>query len=98
MRKIRRTLTMAVVAAACAAGLAAAPQARAVAEPEGCCCLPSPEGMKCSPSSEKDCLAKQKAAPKYDEKTGWDEALAESKAQEAGKMTSGWRAGACAAQ
>jgi hypothetical protein len=89
---------MAVVAAACAAGLAGVAPASAVTEPEGCCCLPGPDGMKCAPSSEEDCLAKQKAAPQYDQKTGWDKALAESKAQEAGKMTSGWTAGACKTQ
>jgi len=98
MRTIGRTLTMAVVAAACAVVLGAAPRAGAVAEPEGCCCLPGPEGMKCTPSSEKDCLAKQKAAPEYDAKTGWDKALGESEAQEKGKMTSGWTAGPCKAQ
>jgi len=98
MRTIRRTVTMAAVVVVCAAGLAGVPRAQAVSEPEGCCCMPAPEGMKCSASSEEECLAKQKAAPSYDQKTGWDKAVAESKAQEAGKMTAGWTAGPCKAQ
>jgi len=96
MRKLNVNLKSAATAAALL--LLLAPGAGAVVEPEGCCCIQGKTGMDCAASSEKDCLAKQQAAPRYDEKTGWDKAEKESAAQEAGKMTSGWHAGKCPAK
>lgn len=74
-------------------GVAATP-AGAVAEPTGCCCTGGgPE--HCSETTEKACLAQQQAAPQYDDKTKYDQALKKSEAEEAGKMKSGWREGHC---
>lgn len=75
------------------AGATASP-AGAVAEPTGCCCMGGgPE--HCSETTEKACLAKQQAAPQYDDKTKYDQALKKSEAEEAGKMKSGWHEGKC---
>jgi len=69
--------------------------AGAAADPAGCCCMVSDGKETCSETTEKECLAKQQAAPQYDEKTKYDAAVKKSEAEEAGQMKSGWRAGAC---
>ena len=73
----------------------AATTARAVAEPAGCCCMVDAGKQQCAESTEKECLAKQQAAPQYDAKTKYDEALKKSESEEAGKMKSGWHEGKC---
>jgi hypothetical protein len=78
--------------------LAAAAPAWATADPTGCCCMVAAGVETCTETTEKDCLARQQAAPKYDEKTTYDEALKKSEAEEAGAMKSGWRAGKCPAK
>jgi hypothetical protein len=95
MRNSRRlTLTL---AAALALGSAA--PALATAEPTGCCCIPGATGNEnCSQATEKECLAKQQAVPKYDDKTKYDAALKKSEAEEAGQMKAGWREGSCPAK
>ena len=75
--------------------LGAGAPAWATADPTGCCCLVTAGTETCSEMSEKDCLAKQQAAPKYDAKTTYDEALKKSEADQAGQMKSGWREGKC---
>jgi hypothetical protein len=90
-----RMLTFSLAAIA-ALALGAAQQARAVAEPEGCCCIAGPGGEACTETTEKSCLAKQQAAPRYDEKTKYEDALKKSEAEEAGQMKSGWKEGKCA--
>jgi len=84
------------LAAAAVLVLGAAKPARAVAEPAGCCCMAGAAGEACMEMTEKACLAKQPAAPKYDEKTKYEDALKKSEAEEAGKMKSGWKEGKCA--
>jgi hypothetical protein len=69
--------------------------AGAVAEPTGCCCMAGTGPEHCSETTEKECLAKQQAAPQYDAKTKYDDAVKKSEAEEAGKMKSGWHAGKC---
>ena len=69
--------------------------ARAVAEPEGCCCIGGAGPEHCTKTTEKACLARQQAVPQYDEKTKYDEALKKSETGEAGRMTSGWKEGEC---
>ena len=96
MRNSRSFLLSLAAAASLAIGTAA--PARAVADPTGCCCMVVTGVETCSETSEKDCLAKQQAAPKYDEKTGYDAALKKSEDEEAGKMKSGWREGKCPAK
>lgn len=92
-----RTPKIVLLALAAAALLAsgAVRSARAVAEPEGCCCIAGAGGQACTETTEKVCLAKQQAAPEYDAKTNYDQALKKSQAEEAGKMKSGWKEGKC---
>jgi hypothetical protein len=96
MRDVKRFLLAFGAAAALSLGLAGA--ASSAADPSGCCCMASSAGQVCSETTEKECLAKQQAAPQYDEKTKYDEALKKSEAEEAGEMKSGWRAGSCPAK
>lgn len=84
--------------AAAALALGVAGPVAAAADPSGCCCMVSSAGQTCSETTEKECLAKQQAAPQYDEKTKYDAALKKSEAEEAGTMKSGWREGACPAK
>lgn len=84
-------------AAAAALSLGVAGPA-AAADPSGCCCMASSAGQTCSETTEKECLAKQQAAPQYDEKTKYEDALKKSEAEEAGTMKSGWREGKCPAK
>ena len=70
--------------------------ASAVVELKGCCCVAGTGGEACMETTEKECLAKQQAAPQYDQKTNYDSALKKSEAEEAGKMKSGWKEGKCA--
>ncbi len=81
--------------AAAALSLGVAGPVAAAADPAGCCCMASSAGQTCSETTEKECLAKQQAAPQYDEKTKYDEALKKSEAEEAGTMKNGWREGNC---
>jgi hypothetical protein len=69
--------------------------AGAVVEPTGCCCIAGTGGQACMETTERECLAKQQAAPQYDSKTNYDSALQKSETQEAGKTKSGWREGKC---
>jgi hypothetical protein len=87
-----------MLGALAAFSLVAAAPARATAEPTGCCCMVTAKKVDCSPMSEKDCVAKQQAVPKYDDKTKYDAAVKKSELEEGEKMESGWRAGACPAK
>lgn len=69
--------------------------AGAVVELKGCCCIAGTGGQACMETTEKECLAKQQAAPQYDAKTNYDSALKKSETEEAGKMKSGWKEGKC---
>ena len=89
-----RMLTFSLAAAA-ALVLGAVQPARATVEMEGCCCMAAAGAETCMDMTEKACLAKQQAAPQYDAKTKYDEALKKSEAEEAGKMKSGWKEGKC---
>ena len=62
----------------------------------GCCCISIKGGkMGCGPKTQAECLAEQPKTPLYEKLPDWAQAVAESKAAEAGKMTTGWRAGKC---
>lgn len=70
---------------------------RAVAaEKEGCCCVAAAGGQVCTQTTEKECLAKQQAAPQYEQKGEYHAALEKSEKEESGKMKSGWTEGPCA--
>lgn len=92
---IERSLIRSMVVGLLLAG--AAGSAGAVAEPEGCCCVAGTGGDACMEMTEKACLARQQAAPKYDDKTKYDDAVKKSQAEEAGTMKSGWKEGKCPA-
>jgi hypothetical protein len=91
MRK-RRLTTCALAAALLTM---AAARAGAVVEVKGCCCIAGAGGQACAESTEKECLAKQQAAPQYDQKNSYDAALKKSQAEDAGTMKSGWKEGKC---
>ena len=62
----------------------------------GCCCVAIKDGrVGCGQKTQADCLAEQPKTPLYDKLPDWAKAVAESEKDEAGKMKTGWRAGAC---
>jgi hypothetical protein len=62
----------------------------------GCCCIAIQGGkVGCGPKTQADCLTEQPKTPLYDKLPDWAKAVAESEKDEAGKMNTGWRAGAC---
>jgi len=93
MRKTR--LATLALAATATLILTFAGPAGAVVELKGCCCIAGTGGEACMETTEKECLAKQQAAPQYDPKTNYDSALKKSEAEDAGTMKSGWKEGKC---
>lgn len=62
----------------------------------GCCCVAIKDGkVGCGQKSQADCLAEQPKTPLYDKLPDWAKAVEASEKAEAGKMKTGWHAGAC---
>jgi hypothetical protein len=62
----------------------------------GCCCIAVQGGkIGCGQKSQAECLAELPKTPLYDKLPDWAKAVAESEKDEAGKIKTGWHAGAC---